>query len=141
MRNWTGAGWRGRAGERGENGRELQGGKGGAGGAGGEGEPQGAGGAGGIGGAGGVGSVRGMRRFKLFVGAALVVLAIGNGYVLQQVKQEAYNRCMAQVTRSRETGEALAKLGTASTKDGNPATSAVWNEYLEAARNNPPRGC
>jgi len=141
MGRWTGPGRRGGPGKDGEAARGPQGGGGGAGGPGGEGDPRGAGGEGGRGGAGGVASTPNLRRFKYFVGAALVLLAMGNGYVLQQNQHEARDRCIAALTRSREAGQALGKLGEAATKDGNPHTAAIWNEYLEAARKYPLSDC
>jgi hypothetical protein len=85
--------------------------------------------------------VRSMRRFKYFVGAAILLLAVGNGYVVWAVKEQARNICIERNERSRSASEALGRLAEAHRLDGNTHASAVWQSYLDAAKKNPLPPC
>lgn len=84
---------------------------------------------------------RGLRRFKIAVGVALVVLALGNGIVLKLVQDQSHRVCVERNERAMSAGKVLAKLAEASRKDGDPQAAAVWREYLEATQKAPIPKC
>ena len=83
----------------------------------------------------------GLLRFKLYVGAALVVLALGNGFALMQIREANRADCRERTERAAATAPVLAELVEAHSKDGNPHASAVWRHYLEEAQKNPLPKC
>lgn len=85
--------------------------------------------------------VLGLRRFKIAVGVAMVVLALGNGLALKLTQEQVKQNCVERSERAVSTGKALVKLAEASRKDGDPQAAAVWREYLEATQKAPIPRC
>lgn len=80
-------------------------------------------------------------RFKLFVSAAIIVLALGNGFTLRVIQQDAHRRCLETRARATATAPALRQLVEAHRLDGDPHATAVWQQYLDIAKQNPIPKC
>jgi collagen triple helix repeat protein len=86
-------------------------------------------------------SARAWRRFKLLVYAVMLVLALGNGFVLWQQQQFSRRECEARNARARETSQVLSQLAEAHRLDGNTHAAAAWRQFLEASKRNPTPPC
>lgn len=80
-------------------------------------------------------------RFKLFMIGAVAVLALGNGFTLKAIQQDAHRRCVETATRAAATRPALAQLVEAHRLDGDPHATAVWQKYLDEAAAHPIPKC
>lgn len=88
--------------------------------------------------------VRGLRRFKVFVGAAIVVLALGNGLALQSMKTQRAESCKirnAQIVAQNEGAERsrmfLGDVESAMRQDGLKHTASELSAYIEQAEQAP----
>lgn len=91
-------------------------------------------------------------RFKVLVGAVLIVLALGNGFTIWAVQHEAkldrmrietnvQHDCEQMKKRAVETGKALSKLVEAHTADGSTHAAEVWRNFRITSQENPPPQC
>jgi hypothetical protein len=84
---------------------------------------------------------RPLRRFKLAVGAALLVLAMGNGLALTEIHASERAACLDRNRRAEAAAPAFQKLVRAHRLDHDPHATAVWQEYLDAAQHAPLPTC
>lgn len=80
-------------------------------------------------------------RFKLFVAAALLVLALGNAAALGQIQATNHRECVDRNMRAANARPALQQLVEANIADGSPHSAAVWQHYLDLTAANPNPGC
>lgn len=86
----------------------------------------------------------GMRRFKRWVGVALVVLALGNGAALKLVTLQRTEACETRNTQIERQNEAqdrsrafLEDVAKAMRADGNHRTSMALEHYIEQTEEAP----
>ncbi len=80
-------------------------------------------------------------RFKLLVGATLVILAFGNAVALTEIRAETRRVCVERNQRATATAPALQQLVTAHRADHDRHAAAVWQSYLDAAKRAPIPKC
>lgn len=81
------------------------------------------------------------RRDRLWVGAAILLLTFGTAFNLKAQQQASHQRCVETRVRSAATAPALRQLVEAHRLDGDLHATAVWQQYLDAARRNPIPKC
>jgi uncharacterized protein HemX len=86
-------------------------------------------------------SPRAWRRFRLLVYAVMLILVLGNGFVLWQQQQLGRKECVARNARAQETSRVLSQLAEAHRLDGNTHAAAAWRQFHEASRRNPTPPC
>lgn len=80
-------------------------------------------------------------RMVVLLTLAMLIVTLGTAFNLKAQQLAAHQRCVETQERARATAPAIAKLVEAHRLDGDPHATAVWQEYLDAARKNPAPSC
>ena len=80
-------------------------------------------------------------RFKYMLIAALLLLAIGNGFALTWQQRTSHAECVDRNQRAVATAPALAKLVQATRADGDAHMAQVWEQYRRLSQSAPIPKC